>query len=601
MSYYYKRPMGNGTMAAKFRLGSITQMESSERTGGLSAASEQKAPIFDGTNDASAPQDRPSHFPNSCNRCYRLKKKCSREYPVCSHCLRLGSDCEYENKRAKRRKADKTNEINDEETKTTNNTNDDTSNDTYTYKKNGSSLTGSSITMRNSTLMSASPSPGQSISHGSRHLSHRALLAKRSALRALKPPTPMNLREEYITMDSVPEDKAYTFANSFFTNYGTKYPFISQTRFFSWFGRINFDQEAIVNLDGYLVMAIGLLIHDLNTKSTTFASYFSEKIIESIVDIIDFDMSQSLDLENVRLLLLLGIYSLHSFLADLCWSIVGALDRIALQLDLYCTKDPLKLRLFWSIYNIDKELSILRNKPSQIPSDRYISLPFPLTDPLHGQPENNLDVVNQEIAYYKLVDQVLMHKLAVSPPSSLQQLSSDLEKWRIATSRTIHTRYCDNPMLQHYVSQVNMKYYYLCVEMDQVSDSQLSQFTLQFLLNSFTLLISENNKSCGLSLHNLFWYQLLFRVIRCTLVSVEKILGAGPAEFAEFNNNLQLAVNIVKFLSRQNSPYSKKVDRFLEKLTEFSMLLLRHDAESTHQQTLLDTQREVLALVDRLL
>lgn len=581
MSFYYKRPMGNGAMATKFRLGSVTQTESAVRTAEPLQAS---GPTIQENKDTNSDYEPPSHFANSCNRCYRLKKKCSREFPRCSHCTRLGSECEYEDKKAKRRKTETTNSSEPTPER---------------FHVIDGPVNGSRSHISVPSLLSNGT---ESPKLGARRLSHRALIAKRSALRALIPSTPMNLREEYITMDSVPEEKAHTFANSFFVNYGTKYPFISQTRFFSWFSRINFDQEAIVNLDGYLVMAIGLLIHDSNTKSNTFSTFFSEKIIESIVDIIDFDMSQSLDLENVRLLLLLGIYSLHMYHSDLCWSIVGALDRIAVQLDLYKTQDVLSQRLFWSIYNFDKELSILRNKPSQIPSDEFISLSFPLTASLHGQPDNNLDVINQEISYYKLVDRLVCHKLAISLKESLKDLARDLEKWRISTSKIIHTRYCDSPMLQHYVSQVNMKYYYLFVEMDQVSESHLSQFTLQFLLNSFTLLISENNKNCGLSLHNLFWYQLLFRVIKCTLDSLQRILeSTDPAsEFADFNNNLQLIVNIVKFLSRQNGPYASKVDRFQQRLADFAMLLIRSDANGDTTELVL-AQREMVGEVKQLL
>lgn len=568
MSFYYKRPMGHGAMATKFRLGSVTQTESAVRSADTPQPPTSSSPENTNQSDKNSHLEPPSHFANSCNRCYRLKKKCSREFPRCSNCTRLGSDCEYEDKKAKRRKTEMNSSLVEiHVVEGANTRNSPTPQDPQNAPDGTRSVSVPSLLRAESPL-------------GARRLSHRALIAKRSALRALIPPTPMNLREEYITMDSVPEDKAHTFANSFFVNYGTKYPFISQTRFFSWFGRINFDQEAIVNLDGYLVMAIGLLIHDSNTKLATFSTFFSEKIIESIVDIIDFDMSQSLDLENVRLLLLLGIYSLHMFHADLCWSIVGALDRIAIQLDLYKSAEILHQRLFWSIYNFDKELSILRNKPSQVPPRHFIALPFPLTGSLHGQPDHNLDVINQEICYYQLVDRLVSQKLAVSLKETLKALASDVEKWRVSTSKIIHTRYCDSPMLQHYVSQVNMKYYYLFVEMDQVSESHLSQFTLQFLLNSFTLLISENHKICGLSLHNLFWYQLLFRVVKCTLDSLPRLLQGSDAaaEFADFNNNLQLIVNIVKFLSRQNGPYAAKVDRFQQKLAEFAMLLIRSDA-----------------------
>ena len=75
--------------------------------------------------------------------------------------------------------------------------------------------------------------------------------------------------------------------------------------------------------------------------------------------------------------------------------------------------------------------------------------------------------------------------------------------------------------------------------------------------------------------------------------------GFTPADFGKYNN-LQLIVNIVKFLSRQNGPYASKVDRFQQRLADFAMLLIRSDANGDTTELVL-AQREMVGEVKQLL
>ena len=148
MDYYYRRLFGNGAVASKFRLdvsSSVKLRPLDVRDGGKSPASDLSIkggddvvsqgsqpgsessarsynspestrnitttiPALTARIQQNLPQTiRPiesadTHHSNNCNRCYRLKKKCLREYPKCSNCLKSGSDCEYVDRSTKRRR-----------------------------------------------------------------------------------------------------------------------------------------------------------------------------------------------------------------------------------------------------------------------------------------------------------------------------------------------------------------------------------------------------------------------------------------------------------------------------------------------------------------
>ncbi|CCF58386.1 hypothetical protein KAFR_0E02330 [Kazachstania africana CBS 2517] len=51
-----------------------------------------------------ASNEGPKKEKYSCSRCRKLKKKCPREVPVCGHCVRVGAECSYPGRAARRTK-----------------------------------------------------------------------------------------------------------------------------------------------------------------------------------------------------------------------------------------------------------------------------------------------------------------------------------------------------------------------------------------------------------------------------------------------------------------------------------------------------------------
>ncbi|EGW35364.1 uncharacterized protein SPAPADRAFT_58588, partial [Spathaspora passalidarum NRRL Y-27907] len=193
------------------------------------------------------------------------------------------------------------------------------------------------------------------------------------------------------------------------------------------------------------------------------------------------------DIENLKLLLLLTIHAITSVNRDLCWNLIGVLNRAVIKWDMYTSKDLLQQRIVWTIHNLDKEISLLLKKPSQFPSYEYLQVEYPLTIKLYE--EESLPLVNKNIELSKL-KQTILHLNLTQSKSDLHELSGELEKWRISSSKVIH----QSSDISDLISWINMQYYYLLIELDQVSDSQSFQFTLQYLSNSFTLLISSSDR-----------------------------------------------------------------------------------------------------------
>ncbi|KAK6454058.1 uncharacterized protein RJT20DRAFT_131565 [Scheffersomyces xylosifermentans] len=687
MDFYYRKSMGNGTVASKFRLSafppSILSNQSNLRGSPKSTSAtsfnskSSKSPTTDAQRDAQTvislnnntkeksedtlritdssdtsddgvvskkdvslkpyPVEFPeTHHPNNCNRCYRLKKKCSREYPRCTNCSKAGCGCEYVTRSNKRRRRtpgaknikhigqhssidsngvvrrDSQEEPVTQEVfhiEETNNKADKIDIDSSADKsvvahklvsvssllsnneehRNGSTFNSRDITPRPRKVPSAALS-SMARREREREISIEDKLAKKS-LQSIK----TNLKEEFITMKSVSHpDIPTTFVYNYLENFSYRYPFIDKSSFLKRFHEIDFLKESIINLDVYLVMSIGCLIYDTTADEKLFSNYFNDKSIESIIDGLNFSFNgnynEEEDLANVELLLLLVIYSITSLNEELCWGLVGVLDRLIIQMDLYKSSSNIRRsRLFWSVYNIDKELSLLLDKPSQAPQKEFIGLQLPLTDKLYDDEELNL--ISQEIEFAQLQDRVLYLKLTNNRDSGdLTALSSALEKWRVTTSSAIHKVYSSSDLLQQYTSLVNLNYYYLLVEIDQISPSQSFQFTLQFISNSFALVIAESELKSGsetsskkqlghISLKSsLLWYRKLFKVISFNLDSLSKIIDSKELgkldlslRLSEFNSNLQLMLNLLKFIYKDDF----KGTRAAESINEYAGVFIK--------------------------
>lgn len=607
MDFYYRKLMGNGTVASKFRL-NVSQSEGGKPQTG----DPENLPLF----LESSFETSGTHHRSNCVRCYRLKKKCSRTYPRCSYCLKTGSQCDYVDRRNKRRKKSLENGDSDPlevlssvpiaslvhkgETEelfhhidlpAVENGNIVVSNGPKASKLGRNGLEGPSLPEAISSL------------HG-RMIRSSALAGSRQ-----------ELQHQFLVVRAI-EDVSLpqAFAHTFFANYEWKYPFLGQKLFFTKFKDITFTNETFVSIDVYLVMAVGCILYDSNNNTQYYQDFFSDKLIESIVDVISHDFGSEDDWHTAHLLILLCIYAINVSNSKLVWNVVGYLNRLLIFLTDFTGKKNqcARKRCFWSIFNLDKELSLMLDKPSQFMSTQIIKVQSSFEDSLDdGERESLAPLMKQAVEIHLLQDRMISLKLGLLErlPEALTQYSSDLDKWRVAILLLVHLEYADQPLLQNFIGLVNLDYYYLLIELDQLSSTESFQFTLQFLSNSFSLLLNEQSVKKGVvgtSLYSLFWFNKFFKVVDYNIESLLRILGENlaPAELsnvlAEFNSNLQLIINLLKFLvnsTHRPKHYLDKLNRCVNKLTLLNTKLMGFNSLGAGAEEVAALAKEVETII----
>lgn len=598
MDVYYRKLMGNGTVASKFRLEPKT-----EKTPG---ASTLPAPEIIPPTTVAATQSS-SHHDSNCVRCYKLKKKCSRSYPLCDYCLRSGTACKYIERRRKKQKLEEPSEgstpllpankpsavsisslVNRDET------------EELFRNIDVSNLLPSRTTQRNNSSDSL-----RALGRGKHYLSlHRKLMSL--ALR-LQPRN--KLLDELLVVKAI-ADLALpsSFMHTFIANYEWKYPFLPQLRLIQRFKTISFDTETLVNLDIYLAMAIGCIIYDLIHGTQHYGAYFSDSHIESILDVITYDFSVDEDLETTNILIFLSIYAINVSNTPLIWSILGYLDRyIVYNADFRSSNgNNLRQRAFWSVFNLDKELSLMLHNPSQFMPTKIISMSAEFSTLLvDGELPHLAALMASAVDLHKLQDRMLSFLLGLeeATTAALTKYSSDLEAWRVRLLLLIHTEYAELLLLQNFIGLVNLDYYYLLIELDQLLSTELFQFTLQFLSNSFSLLLSEQSEKKGVvgtSMHSLFWYLKFFKVVEYKLQALARVLKTELSKtdlntrLNDFTSNVQLIINLINFLLNHGAGprrFEAQLRSYLESLTGVNGLLMSFNplsALATEKQKILD-------------
>lgn len=634
MDFYYRKLMGNGAITSKFKLSNGGIVNSGVVHLNPSNVRDRNSKTTEGENDAakestSSQVEFPdTHHTFNCDRCYKLKKKCLRLYPKCVNCSKADTDCEYIDRSNKRRK------------KANNKTDDEKVNGEEKKKeapifhiineKGERSSEGNVVAHKLVTVSSLLSAEGIEQASGRianaperiltqlpntrrvREVPRDLTVSEKLAMRSLNPKQiKTNLKEEFVTMKAMDEDLPLNFILSYFHNYGTKYPFIIKEEFMAFFDEIDFKRETIINLDVYLLMSIGCLIYDNNNSTELFNEYFNENTILSVMDILNFgrNNNEEEDFGNLRLMLLMTIYAISAFNDELCWGLTGIMDRLIIELNYYkpiAHDAKLQQRVFWSVFNLDSELSLLLTKPSQLPTYDYIKLELPR---LEDFDKERGKLISTEIDLHKFQHKVLDLKLrGNNDAAAIRKLSQDLESWRVTRSLAIHTAYSNDASLLSMISLVNLNYYYLSIELDQVSASESLQFTLQFLSNSFTLLVKDLNADkpqVSLSINSLFWYTKFFNVIKYNMKSLlaivsfihdtdsmalKKAVSEVTLKLSDFNSNLQLTVNLLRYLSLNIfnvDAIKTKIDLCIDSLNSLNLKLLRFNIFTcTHEDKL---------------
>lgn len=581
MDFYYRKLMGNGTIASKFRL-NVNQSDVRKPQRGDS----ENLPLF----LESSFETSESHHRSNCVRCYRLKKKCSRTYPRCSYCTKTGSECEYVDRQTKRRKKKLRNSESDPQEPSSS-----VSIASLVHREETEELfhhidlpaTESNVARQ--VLSDKKPPKSPRNVHES---ATRGIVSSLHSgmIRSSDVGSRQQLHDQFLVVRAI-EDVSLplAFVYTFFANYEWKYPFLSLTLFLEKFKDLTFTNDIFVNMDVYLVMAVGCILYDSSNNTQHYQDFFSDKLIESIVDVISYDIRSEEDLHTAHLLILLCIWAINVSNGNLVWNVVGFLNRLLIFLTDFTGKNNqcMRKRCFWSIFNLDKELSLLLDKPSQFMPTQIIKVQATFEDTLHdGERESLAPLMKQSVEIHLLQDMMISLKLGLLEklPEMLTEYSSNLDKWRVATLLLIHTEYAELPLLQNFIGLVNLDYYYLLIELDQLSSTESFQFTLQFLSNSFSLLLNELSVKKGVvgtSLYSLFWFNKFFKVVDFNLKSLLRILELSKAELttvlAEFSSNLQLIINLLKFLINSTlrpEQYLDKLNGCVAKLTLLNSKLL---------------------------
>lgn len=631
--------MGNGTFASKFKLGQEANSEDNSQ-GPHHGSDEEKNP--------QTPLEKATF---NCEKCYRLKKKCLRSYPTCYNCAKTGTACVYSqrnNKKKRPRESDSGEEGGKGETETLrpvtfafdiidkpdteNNNSEPVNNSTDNSGKTSVSIP---------TLLATGKKNGDS-DHSNRHdvgsqkyvtmsehkkraHSPKLLLLERPlrAISSLPHSQSTNLREELIIVSPIEEPLPMNFVLSYFSNYEILYPIINKTAFLDSFKGLELNEESMVNLDVYLVMCIGCLIYDVNNKTEHFKKHFNDSVVHSVMDVLSFTKNELNDdnenLENLKILILLVIYASCTFNYEFCWSLVGVIDRLIVELNYFkpvCSRLNFQQRIFWSAFNLDVELSMSLGRYSLLPSPQLVSLPLPSERFHDGEP---LELIREEIIYYTYQAR-LLHLSYLDKPdhSELSTLRRDLDEWHVSVILTVYASYSNDPLLQDYSCIVNLKYNFLTVMIELSSSASWSQFTLQYLSNSFFLMVQEpphSDKARILpGISNLFWFNSFTRVAYYCVASFvdylnananleseqsTSLLRANNFRYNDFATNLQLMVNLLSHLSTfevKSVTVEHRIDTFLQTLTFLRQKLMNSNCVQFFQDQSQDLIESVKSL-----
>ncbi|QRG37169.1 hypothetical protein FDK38_001539 [Candidozyma auris] len=583
MDYYYRRSMGNGTVTSKFRINTGSEVKSRAQT-------VPRVPSLE--NGA-------THHPSNCVRCYKLKKKCSRTYPKCSYCTRVGSECEYVDRKPKRPclEQDKPAE-------------DSVKASRAVHHHHPKAVSIASLVHSEEKEHSFEnielPPTEQSAS--------KSAIAKKFIGRSIAKHSnsgPPNLSDEFLVVKPIADESLPSaFASAFFASYGWKYPVVDKRAFYKAFNAMSFTTETLVTLEVYLVLAVGCIIFDSGNNTKHYGSIFSDKMIESIVDIITYD--PEIDTQCATLLVLLCIYAINVSSKDLAWSVLGFLNRTIIHKTdfLALSEKGLSKNVFWAVHNLDRELSLVLDKPSQ-----FVPAPLIKQSADFSDVEENkclAALMAKAVDMHKLQDRVLSLKLGLQDNNeeALRQLSVDLESWRVTISSAIHSEYAESPLLSRVIGMVHLDYYYLLIEIDQLSSTESFQFTLQFLSTSFSMLLNESGGDKfvpGFSLHMYFWYLKFFKVIDYNMKSLLRTLNNKDLSrsdislrVSDFNGNLQLIVNLLKYLlncTQTPDQYRNKMTSLSKRLTLLNIKLMGSNILSGSDEQLTELYENIKSIM----
>ncbi|RDW82596.1 hypothetical protein BP6252_03708 [Coleophoma cylindrospora] len=373
--------------------------------------------------------------PAACQRCRRLKKRCSRTEPQCSQCLAGGLSCSFARSPGVSETASGSNV----------NLQEPLSNSGAIQSANGSArVSVSENTEANQiSLHGAQPVktgvPVHEVQEQIRHQNHGSLSRQ--------------IRQR------IPEDAAgRAFVNAYFRHIHRAYPFMDKAKLLE-------DVEAMgdmltsgienISTNLYMVMALGCYtMTRAGQVSDTISAKF--KISQQgMLQVMQKSLSRPKDIESVQTLLLLGLYCLFDPTGLSPYMITALLASQVMSLGLSRKSLPeqwvlpseieMRHRLFWSIFTLDRMVSVSSGLPFNL-HDENTDLPLPgLTVEEFNGPDKGYHAlilqVHRQVVSLRQLEETLVQKvhltnattIALMPQSerhsTLQALRFRIDEW----------------------------------------------------------------------------------------------------------------------------------------------------------------------------
>lgn len=597
---------------------------------------------------------------NSCHRCHRLKKKCSKDFPSCLYCIRTSNDCFYLNK--SHIKSKNSNEdfkskssilpeiMKPEKENITILRNwihkdiesyDDNSGDGINnvipgiVQQSNNGTNPPPVSSNNGTGVQAGkegPNPNSENMHQTMHNAncaneippHKILRTKTLSISSLLSdvtPGDSNERvnckliskalklnkhsdEEFVTLKPVSDGKLpLAFAANYFCNYSHIYPIFSEDQIMLKLKSMDFAKENVINCHTYLILSIGCLIYDSIFMTKHFGKCFSESLIDSVIDITNFNpksCSSESQLNDLKTMILFTVYYMNRNDDLVVSNMITILSRIILKFEFYKLNASDKFKMiknciFWTVINLDFEFNLIIHNPVAVSLDLWKLLYYKNSklQLLTASPSTNADdvvysnrIIEFNLLQKRIIDLKVVTKVAGDNQemTELKEISKAVEVWRVNSTGCVSKLFEDNHEdAKFYSLMVNLHFFYLLIESDQLSTTKNSEFSLQFL-SIFYQLTSQINphKQTGLAINNLIYIYKLMNVVKYNLINI-KIQSL----FSNFKMNLPVITNLFRILRVK---YPIIDDKTMAKFENIANV-------STYDQSLLKEIDEILQLL----
>ncbi|CAH6723323.1 hypothetical protein CLIB1444_14S01508 [[Candida] jaroonii] len=599
---------------------------------------------------------------NSCHRCHRLKKKCSKDFPSCSYCIRTSNDCFYLNKshiKSKNSSEDFKSKSSifpeimkpekesitilrnwihkDIESYDDNNNGEagNIANNPKTEQSTGCCKSNNGFIKGITNLITGNNGvdPRNENMHQNMHNAngvneippHKILRTKTLSISSLLSdvtPGVTNERvsckliskalklnrhfdEEFVNLKPIGEKKlALAFAANYFCNYSHIYPIFSEDQIVSKLKQMDFEKENVVNCHTYLILSIGCLIYDSIHMTKHYNKCFSESLIDSVIDITNFNpksCNTESELNDIKTMILFTVHYMNRNDDLVVSNMITILSRIILKFEFFKLNSGDKFKMiknciFWTVINLDFEFNLITDNPVAVSLDLWKLLYYKNSklQLLTATPSNNEDdvvysnrIIEFNLLQKRIIDLKVVTKVAGDNQemAELKEISKAVEVWRVNSTGCVSKLFEDHHEdAKFYSFMVNLHFFYLLIESDQLSSTKNSEFSLQFLSIYYQLTSQiDTNKQTGLAINNLIYIYKLMNVVKYNLINL-KIQSL----FSNFKMNIPVITNLFRILRVKYPIIDDQMMARFEKLSSIS----------SYDEKLLNEVDEILELLE---